>query len=103
MSKLAKIALAKALLMGLLPEKTKAEITKEEEETNRAIAEGLLNPYEVQKQVDEALKPFIKAEVRKRAIVTYYTDENGQIKRKNKWRKKHESRTSHIFHLPKLR
>lgn len=82
MSALGKIALAKALLMGLLPEKTREEIIKEEEKANRAIAEGRLKPYEVQKKVDEAVKPLIQAEVRKRMTVIYYTDENGQIKRK---------------------
>lgn len=82
MSALKKIALYHALLMGLLPEKTEEEIVREEEEARRAIAEGRLNPYEVQKQVDEVMKPLIQAEVRKRGIVTYYIDEKGQIKRK---------------------
>lgn len=85
MSALGKIAFAHMLLTGLLPEKTKEEIVKEEEEANRAIAEGRLNPYEIQKKADEAMKPFIQAEVRKRTIVTYYIDENGQIKRKKEY------------------
>ncbi len=77
-----KMALATMLLMGLLPEKTEAEIAREEEEAYRTIAEGRINPYEVQKQVDEALKPLIQAEVRKVKPVICYIDENGQIKRK---------------------
>lgn len=76
------MALATMLLKGLLPEKTEVEIAMEEEETNRAIAEGRLNPYEVQKQVDEVVKPLIQAEVRKVKPFVCYIDENGQIKRK---------------------
>lgn len=85
MNALGKIAFAHMLLMGMLPEKTRAEIAREEEEANRAIAEGRINKYEIQKKVDEAMKPLVQAEVRKRAIVIYYTDENGQIKRKKEY------------------
>lgn len=84
MSKLANIAFAQMLLMGMLPEKTEAEIVREEEEARRAIAEGRLNPYEAQKQVNEAMKPLIEAEIIKVRPVTYYIDENGQIKRQKK-------------------
>lgn len=82
MSALKNIALARMLLMGMLPEKTEAEIVREEEEARRAIAEGRLNPYEAQKEVDDAMKPLIEAEIIKVRPVTYCIDENGQIKRK---------------------
>lgn len=77
-----KIALMKALLMGIMPEKERNAMTYDEDEANRAIAEGRLNPYEIQKKADEAMKPLIQAEVRKRTTVVYYIDENGQIRRK---------------------
>ena len=85
-NELAKMALANMLLLGMLPEKTREEIAREEEEANLAIAEGRINKYEVQKKIDEAMKPLVQAEVRKRAIVIYYTDENGQIKRKKEYK-----------------
>lgn len=84
MKEIMKIAFANMLLMGMLPEKTEAEIVREEEESRRAIAEGRLNPYEVQKQVNEAMKPFVEAEIIKVRPVTYCIDENGQIKRQKK-------------------
>lgn len=90
MSALKKIALANMLLMSMLPERTETEIDREEEKANRAIAEGRLNPYEIQREVDEAIKPLVQAEITKRAIVVYYTDENGQIKRKKEYSEEKE-------------
>ena len=86
MDTISKIALVKALLMGILPEETQRELFKkpDEDEALRAMSEGRIDKCEVQKRIDkEFVKPLYKIEAKKRKPF-YYTDERGNIRRKTK-------------------